>query len=122
MAYVMGALNAMAEVRVPFKTSYWIVKTTDKMASELAIYDKTRVKLCERYAKKDAEGNVETKDGKYVFSEETEPLFNKEFSELSHQELEFPFTPIKLSEIEDDTSKITPVHVKILLLSGFAID
>lgn len=81
-------LGELANQKLPSGESWKLAKLNTLLATELEIYDKERIKLCERYGEKDEEKNrYEIKD---------QDNFNKAFSELSTQEVELGFKKIKL--------------------------
>lgn len=86
----MPVLNKLAAQELPVRESYKLAKLVRKLSVESEIYDRERLKLCEKYgSKNEAENRYELKD---------EDGFNNAYSELIAQELDLDDEPVKLSE------------------------
>lgn len=80
-------------------------------------FDEIRLDLCKSFAKKDEQGQPITIEGSYAFDAEGQAQFNKSFSELLEQEIDFPDAPIDIKDIEHLELPISHVEV----LSGFLL-
>jgi len=105
-------LDVILAKELPVKTSYWLARFLDKVRSEIGSTEKIRVKLIDKYAKKDKDGKfIFKKDEKgkdlqeYDFTKENYIKFVKEYDELSNIEMEIDFKPIKLADLGDITIK-----------------
>lgn len=109
-------LDVILKTELPSKPAYWLARFTDKIQSEMKAMDSVRVKLVEKYAKKDKDGKPvfkKDKDGKeldpqqYDLSKKNMEIFNKEFADLGKEEFEIDFKPIKLEQLGD--IKLKPI-------------
>ena len=108
---VMGmqaGLDAILAKELPVKTAYWLARFLDKAGSEFKAMETARMKLIEKYAKKDKDGKSvmkKDKDGKqlneYDLTETNMKEFQTEFAELGKEEFEIDFKPIKLDQLGD---------------------
>lgn len=73
-----------------------LAKNKRKLMAELEIFDELRLNLCERLCKKDANGDAEKKDNNFVFSDENQKIFDKEYGSLLKEKVEIKF--LKFSE------------------------
>jgi len=99
-------LTEILEKELPVKTAYWLARFLDKVNSENASIEKARMNLIKKYAKKDKEGNpmfVKDKDGKNTnqYNVLDMDTFQNEFIELTNEEVEIDFKPIKLESLGD---------------------
>ena len=107
-------LNAILAKELPVKTAYWLARFLDKVGSEFKAMETARMKLIEKYAKKDKDGKSvmkKDKDGKqlnkYDLNETNMKKFQAEFAELGKEEFEIDFKPIKLEQLGD--IKLKPI-------------
>ena len=101
-------LKGILDIELPVKPAYWLARILNKMNQEAEPFEKARVNLVLKHAKKD-------KDGKPIFVKDAEGKptndidivdigeFNKEFLVLANEEFEIDFKPIKLAELEGET-------------------
>jgi len=103
-------LDVILAKELPVKTAYWLARFLDKIRSEMDAMEKARMKLVEKYVEKDKDGKLlfkKDKDGKqfdppqYDLTDDNMEKFNKEFAELSEEEIEIDFKPIKLEQLGD---------------------
>jgi len=106
-------LEAVMSKELPVKVAYWFKRFMDVVVSKLKEYEKTRLALAVKYAKKDKDGKpVFKKDKKgkqlneYDLTKENMIKFVKEFDELGQKEFNLPFKPIKIEQFGD--TKIKP--------------
>lgn len=104
-------LDVILGTELPIKPSYWLARFLDKIQSEMKALETARMKMIEKYAKKDKDGKSvfkKDKDGKelepqqYDLSKKNMEIFNKEFAELGKEEFEIDFKPIKLADLDSD--------------------
>lgn len=101
-------LDVILQTELPVKPSYWLARFLDKVQSEMTAMEKARMKLIEKYAKKDKDGKPifkKDKDGKqmneYDLTKKNLEAFGKEFATLGEEEFEIDFKPIKLDQLGD---------------------
>lgn len=89
------------ETRRPFKIDFAVQKNIRLIAPHYADYDKARVELCSKYAKKDEKGKpvMKGENGKNEFDMEDMEGFTKEFQELSLLETEVTLHKIKIDDL-----------------------
>lgn len=114
---VMGmqaGLNVILAKELPIKTSYWLARFLDKIGIEFKAMDKARIKLIEKYAKKDKDGKPMMKKVKkgeqpkeYDLTDNNMKKFQAEYGELGKEEFEIQFTAIKLADLGD--IKLKPI-------------
>jgi len=85
------ALGKLSDEPLSVKTSYGLAKLNKAVQSELDIYEKERIKLCERYGKKN-----ETEQ-RYEFEPEHQREFEAAIAELQAQETDISADRIDLS-------------------------
>jgi len=108
---IMGmneGLNVILAKELPVKTAYWLARFLDKVGSETKAMETARIKLVEKYAKKDKDGKPifkKDKDGKqlneYDLTVTNMKKFNEEFVELGKEEFDIDFKAIKLDQLGD---------------------
>ena len=105
-------LDVILAKELPVKTAYWLARFLDKVRAEIGSTENIRMKLVDKYAKKDKDGKfIFKKDDKgkdlqeYDFTKENYINFVKEYDELSQIEMEIDFKPIKLADLGDITLK-----------------
>lgn len=99
-------LSEILGKELPVKPSYWLARIATKLDSELRAFEKARVNLVIKYARKDEKGNPivkKDKDGKPTRDYDVPDMdaFNKEYDELAEQEIEININPIKLDALGD---------------------
>ena len=109
-------LDVILGTELPIKPAYWLARFLDKVQSEMKALENARMKLIEKYAKKDKDGKPvmkKDKDGKqrdpqqYDLTAKNMEEFEKEFAELGKEEFEIDFKPIKLDQLGD--IKLKPI-------------
>ena len=107
-------LDVVLGKELPIKPSYWLARFLDKVGSEYKAMESARMKLLEKYAKKDKDGKLvmkKDKDGKpineYDLTDTNMKKFQDEFAELGKEEFEVDFKPIKLDQLGD--IKLKPI-------------
>lgn len=105
-------LIEILKIELPVKPSYWLARIANKIDPEIIAFEKARMGLVRKYAKKDLKGNpifLKDENGKPVNEYNIPNLeeFQKEYDELSAQEIDINIDPIKLGALGD--IKIKPV-------------
>lgn len=104
-------LDAILAEKIPCKPGYWLARFLDKINSEMKAMEKVRIKLLEKYAKKDKNGKPEfrkDKDGKqleppqYDLINANKQKFEKEFADLGEETFEIDFKVINLEDIDTE--------------------
>ena len=86
----MPVLNKLAAQELPVRESYRLAKLIRKASVEVEIYERERLKLCDKYGTKiEAENRYELNDV---------DGFNCAYSELIAQETDLDAEPVKLSD------------------------
>ena len=101
-------LDIILKTELPVKPAYWLARFLDKIQSEMTALEKARMKLIEKYAKKDKDGKPlfkKDKDGErlneYDLTKKNMEAFGKEFATLGEEEFEIDFEPIKFDQLGD---------------------
>lgn len=93
---VMTLPKVMKE-RLPTKTAYWFARTLRELTEHMKDFEEARRGLLERYAKKDKKGKFVVVNG--VYDVKNRKAFDKEFLELSNQEVEIRFEGVTLEQL-----------------------
>lgn len=96
------ALPKVMEERLPVKTAYWFARTLRELSGHVTDFEQARMKLLDKYVKKDKKGKWIEKGDQYDLRD-TE-AFNKEFVELSSQEISITFDGVTLDQLGVDRS------------------
>lgn len=93
-----GPLTKLSRAELPLKLSFRISKFLKRVQEELTVFEEKRLALVEKYAKRNAKGEV----GKNMkVADENLEAFHAEFKELSEIEADIDFEPVKLSVLDD---------------------
>ncbi len=104
---MQAGLDVILAKELPVKTAYWLARFLDKVGVEFKAMDKARIKLLEKYAKKDKDGKpmmkkVEKgKQQEYDLTDDNMKKFQAEFAEFGKEEFDIDFNPIKLEQLGD---------------------
>jgi len=104
-------LPKLIDKEIEFKQAYWLGRATDQLQNELRAFEKARFKLIEKYGKKDKDGELIEKDGKYNITDTD--AFQKDFDEIADMEIEIKYEPISVDEFEG-----TKISAEVLLGLG----
>lgn len=101
-----AGINEKITEKLPAKTAYRLFRFLNKLTSEINAFEKARVNLAIRYAKKDKNGKPlmeKDKDGKDINKYDIldKIAFEKEYMELTNEEIEIDWEPIKLADLGD---------------------
>ena len=84
------------------RTAFQIGRLLKKLEEILTSYNETRVKLIEKYAKKNDDGSFELNDkNEYQFTQENMQSYMEEINKLILEEIDVEANPIKFEDIED---------------------
>ena len=105
-------LNEILEKELPVKPAYWLSRFMIKLDTELMAFEKARINLAIKHAKKDKDNKPlfkKDKDGKKINEYDISDMnaFQKEFAQLAEEEFEIDFKPIKLEMLGD--IKLKPI-------------
>ena len=105
-------LKGILDIELPVKPAYWLARILNKMNQEAEPFEKARVNLVMKHAKKDKDGKpifIKDKDGKPTNDIDVADIgeFNKDFLVLAEEEFDIDIKPIKLEALGD--IKIKPV-------------
>jgi hypothetical protein len=103
-------LKEILDKELPVKPAYWLARIATKLESEGTAFEKARISLVTKHAKKDKDGKPEVmkdKNGKPTnqFNIPDMEAFNKEYLELANQEIDLDINPIKLADLGDISLK-----------------
>jgi len=89
------SIGKLLERELPIRISFRLTKLIKELDPELQIIEKHRIKLVEKYGKKNEEnGNTEV-------SGDSVADFSKEFNTLLEEELDIDYEPIPISSLEN---------------------
>ena len=112
----LKALQKVSEIRMPMAASYKLSKIIKAMVEEVQDYEQQRMKLIDRYALKDKEGELVLVKNEVQFaSKEKKREFYKEFDELCAVKVEIKALSIKISDFGSTELSAND----FLLLDGF---
>lgn len=117
---ILESAQTLAELRevkgLKSTTAYRIAKIASKAGEEIKLYDEQRTSICEKYAKKDDDGNPVVKNGAYDIPEDSILDFTKEVAELQKEEVTLDANKISLEEIENaGLSAAQLEHIEFIL-------
>lgn len=92
-------LSALGNKKLPVKISYTIARDIAKLRTEMEVFEKERIKLCEQMAKKDKDGNPIkiTENGSERYDVEDMPALVAAVDELRSQDVEVDLAYITAS-------------------------
>lgn len=109
---VLGNLN---NTQLPIKLAYAISKNINKIDIELKTYNDEKVKLINKYAEKDKEGNVISDEhGHIIIEEKHKEDWNNDISELLSIENEIDIHKIQLDDLLNANYNISPAELSMI--------
>ena len=109
---VLGNLN---NIQLPIKLAYAISKNINKIDIELKTYNDEKVKLINKYAEKDKEGNVISDEhGHIIIEEKHKEDWNNDISELLSIENEIDIHKIQLDDLLNANYNISPAELSMI--------
>jgi hypothetical protein len=103
------ALTKLLNTDLDVRVSLTLRRLVKAVSAELEHFDAERFKLLEKFAQKDADGKLVTKDDQAIFDDAGAIQFRAEFEKLASVELEMDVKPIDLSKVEG--VKMSPVEL-----------
>lgn len=100
---ILEGFNELIEITLPVKVAYYVSKNVKKVVSEIKDFEENRVKLAQKYAKKDKDGVPLIEDNQFVM--EDMQGFNKEFVELANIDVEFDFPALTIEQFGNSEVK-----------------
>lgn len=109
-----AALAGTAKLTLPIKLGYAITCNLDAMQKHVEHIEKIRKELCERYCKKDADGNPVMvdkfvggkKESSYDIAQDEVRELNREYENfLENEEVELEIRKVKISVLEECEGK-----------------
>ena len=99
-------LDAILAKELPIKPAYWLARFMDKVSFEYKAMESARMKLLEKYAKKDEDGKlamkkVKGKPDEFDLTKTNMKKFQDEYGELGKVEFDIDIDPIKLADLGD---------------------
>lgn len=102
---ILESAQTLAELRevrgLKSTTAYRIAKIANKVGEEVKLYEEQRTAICEKYAKKDEDGNPVVENGAYDILEEKLLDFTKEVAELQAEKVALDIKKITLEDIKN---------------------
>lgn len=105
-------LSKLTQMELPIKLSYALSKNITKIDRELAVYNKERQKLIEKYGEKDKEGKLKTKEDGTININDIDS-FNNDLKEILEIETEVDIHLIDLDKVNVDVN-ITPGELMVI--------
>jgi len=96
---IIDGLSEIAETKLPVKTAYWVNKISRVVVKEFGTFEDQRIKLINRYAKKDEKGRPLIENDNFVLADAEG--FNKDFSELASMEIDLHVNPFSIDQFGD---------------------
>lgn len=104
---IRGRLEGLLRIAgktFPAKVSYAIAKNSKLLEKEYKDLEEQRIKICESYADKDADGKAVTQEKDentmYVFSGDAQEQCNKEYADLLGEKIEVDFHTVDVAELD----------------------
>ncbi len=98
-------------------TAYRVMKNFNAVAAEVKIYEEQRIKLCEKYAKKDEEGKPVIENENYMFEDEDFLKLNEQIGALREETVDVKIRKVSLESIS--CAKLSPAQIESI---GFMLD
>lgn len=105
------ALNVLMNGNLPIKTSYALLKVFDSVVEHQKYFEDIRLKLLDKYGKKDEAGKLLTNEAKSEYVLTDRPAFDKEYGDLLS--LEVDISKIPLSYLAE--AKLSPAMLSTLV-------
>ena len=101
-----AGLNTIMARELPPETANWFKRLMKRFVSELQAHDRMRIKLIQKYAKKDEDGNPMMKRGKkgkrtneYDLTKENLVKTGVEWDKITQREIDIPFEPLAVKRL-----------------------
>lgn len=111
----------IGEKHLPIRLAHAIALNAEAIAPAIKIYDKKRQELLEKYAEKDANGEIIAKDGHCNIIDQEN--WSRDFRELLESEAEITVTKISVDVLEKcDSDDFDSLSIGELSTIGFMIE
>jgi len=103
------ALGELAEQKtIPNKLSYWLMRISREVVKEIETFEQARMKIIDKYADKDEDGQYRTENDQYVIPDQAG--YAAEFEEIAANPIEIRFNKVKvnLDELDKRGVEISP--------------
>ena len=120
-------LNAIAGKKMPIRMSYAVSKNREVFAKEVDKYETERIKLCNAYADKDADGKPVIaereengqKVSEYIFTKENREELEKALADFRDMEVHLAIQKINMKDLEkidesDRFDALSPIELESL--------
>lgn len=120
-------LNAIAGKKMPIRMSYAVSKNREVFAKEVDKYETERIKLCNAYADKDADGKPVIaereengqKVSEYIFTKENREELEKALADFCDMEVHLAIQKINMKDLEkidesDRFDALSPMELESL--------
>lgn len=95
-------LQKLSQQPLPGRAAFQIGRLLKKLEEVLTSYNDVRLKLVEKYARKDADGNFDLNDkNEYQFTAENMQAYVNEINTMISDEVEVEANPIAFKDIEN---------------------
>lgn len=91
-------------------TAYRVMKNFNAIAAEVKAYEEQRIKLCEKYAKKDGEGNPVIEAGNYIFEQDGALEMTEQIGALLAETVDVKIRKVSLESI--GCAKLSPAQIE----------
>lgn len=96
------AMRKLSDKQLRGRTAFKMSRLLKKLEAELTTFNETRLKIIEKYAKRNEDGSFMTNEkNEYQFTEEDANKFMEELNKLLEEPIELDANPILLDEIEE---------------------
>jgi len=97
---ILEGLNVILEKEFDdVKAAYWLGRAQAQIQTEFAPFEQARIKLVEKHAAKDGEGNLPKLEAGEAYDMEDMEAFITEYSDLANQEVEIKYNPIAIDRL-----------------------
>lgn len=103
---LLDGLSQLTSQKLPIRLSYKISKLIKQLMGEYKDFEEARITICQKYCNRDEKGNPIMINNTFTFNENIN-LIN-EMNELLNIDLNIDFSPLLLSELEENNIKLSP--------------
>lgn len=93
-----STMRDLTAQKLPIKTAFILAKATEKLETEINLFNKIKMESINKYAEKDSEGKLTAnEDGTVKLSKEDADTIETQLKELAENDIEIP--TVKLSDL-----------------------
>ena len=107
-----GVLQRLTTIDFKAKTSWQLYKLISAAEKEIGTFQDTRMKVVQKYAEKDENGEPIVNENEYKIAEGQMDAFTNEINELLMSEVELNVSPIPLEDL--DAADFKPTEMVIM--------